>query len=368
MQRKAISDHLKKNTESHLKLACERLQQLQDSTTLSTASIQEVQTEMVTAMTKIKELSEAVLNSEGQQDSLCDKIAAINKKLPKFQSRDDVTDGRLSGLKADVVTMKTEVKDLTEELSSTDGTLFAVQDDITELQKLIPKVDSLQGLRGEVVGAVNMEIQKLQESTVTRLEKRDRIVLDEIESLQSDIVTIKTEAEELTEELSSTDETLSEVQDDITELKKLIPRVDSLQGLRGEVVGAVNMELQKLQEAITRLEKRDRIMMDKIESIEWSFEAQLQGLRDNSARDMKKQNRTMLDKIESIEWSFETQLRDLRDNSTRGKKLLDQFRSEQETLKDFLLFLIFGVAILVLCVRYGIFTDMYSRILSILKK
>ncbi|XP_078352420.1 TNF receptor-associated factor 6-like [Oculina patagonica] len=299
VQRKAISDHLKRNTESHLKLACERLQELQDSSTLTTASIEEMQTEIVTAVKKIKELSEEVLNSEGLQDSLCDKIAAINKKLPKFQSRDDATDGRLSALKTDVVTMKTEVAELTEELPSTDGTLSAVQDDITELQKLIPRVDSLQGLRGEVVGAVKIELQKLLESTVTKLNERDRIMLDEIESLQTDIVTIKTEAKELTQELSSTDETLFAVQDDINKLKK--------------------------------------------------------------------QNRIMLDKIEFIKWSLNAQLQDLRDNSARDKMLLDQYRSEQKTLKDFV-FVIFGVAILVLCVRYGIFTDLYSRILSILKK
>ncbi len=166
MQRKAIPDHLKKNTESHLKLACERLQQLQDSSTLATASIQEVQTEMVTAMTKIKELSEEVRKSADLQDA-----------------RNNTTATWLSSLKVDVETTKTKVAELTEELSSTDEWLSEVKDDVNKLQELNTKVDSLQGLRG-VVCVMNTDLQKLQEA-FTRMEKtnsdRDRKILSEID-------------------------------------------------------------------------------------------------------------------------------------------------------------------------------------------
>ena len=206
---------------------------------------------MAGAMKKINELSEAVLKCEGLQVLLSDKIAAINKKLPKLQSKDDATERRLSALQAEVGTIKTEVK-------------------------------------------------------------------------------------ELTESLSSTDEILSELQDDVNELEELTPRVDSLLGLRGEVFGTVHRKLQILQEAITRLEKRDRILLGKIESIELSLEI----------------------------FSFQNQLQDLRDNAERDRKLLDQVRSEQETFRDIKISIL-GTAGIIVCVWFGALFYLCVLIMSI---
>ncbi len=178
MQRKSIPDHVKRNTESHLKLACERLQELQVSSTLTKANIEEMQTEIVTAMKKIKALSEAVQKSESLQVSLCDKIAAINKKLPKFQSRDDATDGRLSALKADVASMNTKVEELAENLSSKDETLSELIDDVTELRVLLRAAFTLQSAQG----TLNTNLQNMQEAMTKYQEtNRDRKILSEID-------------------------------------------------------------------------------------------------------------------------------------------------------------------------------------------
>ncbi len=196
MQRKAISDHEKRNTESHLKLACERLQELQVSSTLTAANFEEVQTEMVTAMKKIKELSEAVLKNEGLQD-LREKIAGTNEKLQELQNREDAFD-RLSALQDEFDVIKKKVKELSKNVSS-DGKLLELQDAISGLQKSIPRIDNLQGLRKEVLGT-NKKLQKIQEA-VTRLEKRssdpnitspkDRRILVRLENVEREVRDIR---------------------------------------------------------------------------------------------------------------------------------------------------------------------------------
>ena len=197
VQRRAISDHVKRNTESHLKLACERLQELQASSVLTKASIKDEQTKMVTVMKKIKELSEGVIKSEALQVLLDNEIAAINKKLPKLQSKDDATDRRLSALQADAVTIKKEVKESTEKLSSTDETLSKLRDDVNELQ------DGLQDLRG-VVCTVITNHQNLQEAITTLEKTSSRKVMSEIDyakrelqnKFQAELRKIREKAEE----------------------------------------------------------------------------------------------------------------------------------------------------------------------------
>lgn len=192
VQRIAIHDHMKRNTESHLKLACESLRELQVSSTSTFANIEEMQTEIATAMKKIQELSEAGLKSGGLED-LRDKIAVTNKKLEVLQSGEDVTDA-LSSLQSEVVAINKEVKELSRKVG-TDGKLMELQGAINELQKLIPRIDSLQGLRKEVAG-INKKLQKLQEaisslekgnSDATRTICNDRGVLDEIEHVEYEL-------------------------------------------------------------------------------------------------------------------------------------------------------------------------------------
>lgn len=127
VQRKSFADHLKRDTECHLKLACERLQELQASSTLAAASIEEMQTEMVTAINKNEELSKAVQKSEDLQDS-----------------RYKITLVTLSSIQADVDTIKAKVEELKEDLSSSDESDSELEDEVNELQELTSRVDSLQ--------------------------------------------------------------------------------------------------------------------------------------------------------------------------------------------------------------------------------
>ena len=148
-----------------------------------------MQNEISTVLKKIKELSEAVLQSGGLED-LRHKIAVTNKKLEELQSREDTTD-MLSGLQSEVVALKKEVEKLSRKVAN-DRKLMELQGAINQLQKLIPKIDNLQGLRKEVSG-INKKLQKLQEA-ITSLEKRksdaelaiydDRRMLEQIEQVE----------------------------------------------------------------------------------------------------------------------------------------------------------------------------------------
>lgn len=183
---------MKRNTESHWKLVCDRLQELQVSSTSAFANMEELQNDISTVMNNIKELSEAVLKSGGLED-LHDKIAVTNKKLEELQSRDNAAD-MLSGLQSEVVAIKKEVEELSRKVAN-DRKLMKLQDAINQLQKLIPKIDRLQGLRDEVAG-INKKLQKMQKA-ISSLEKRhsdasrticnDRGALDEIEHVEYEL-------------------------------------------------------------------------------------------------------------------------------------------------------------------------------------
>ena len=166
---------MKRSTESHLKLACERLQELQVSSALSVANIKEMQAEMVTTMKKSKELSDAVLKRRGQglQD-LRDKIAETNKKLEELQSKENAND-KLSALQTEVVIINKQLKELSGNVPN-DEKLSEFHDAINKLQTLMPRINSqLQDLRSEVAwtnNETNKKLKKLQEA-ITRLEKQN---------------------------------------------------------------------------------------------------------------------------------------------------------------------------------------------------
>jgi len=194
VQRKAIQEHLKRNTESHSKLVCDRLQDLEAGSTSTLANMEEMQTEISAAMQKIEELWEAVLKSKGLED-LRDKIASTNKKLEKLQSG-EVAIGALSSLQSEVVAIKKEVEELSTKVAN-NGKVMELQDAINQLQKSIPKIDILRGLREEVAG-INTKLRTLQQA-ITSLEKRDshakstvcarndRGALDEIEHVEYEL-------------------------------------------------------------------------------------------------------------------------------------------------------------------------------------
>ena len=163
------------------------------SSTVIIANNERMQAEMVTAMKKIKEFSEAAERGQAVQD-LRDKIALINKKLQDLQSKKDghaLSDG-LSALRSEVVAIRIQM----EALSDTDEKLVELQEIISDLQNQIPKIANLQGLRGEVSGT-SRKLQKLQE-TISRLEKQNsdlknktsykhQEVLDKIEDVEWDL-------------------------------------------------------------------------------------------------------------------------------------------------------------------------------------
>lgn len=163
-------------------MVCDRLQELQVSSTSTLANMERMQTKISIAMKKIKELSEAVLKS-GSLEDLRDKIAVTNEKLEELQNGGNVT-GALSSLQSEVVVIKKEVEELSTKLSN-NGKLM-------ELQKVIPKLENLQGLQKEVAG-IKKNLQKLQKA-ISSLEKRksgpdvpiydDRGILELIEQVE----------------------------------------------------------------------------------------------------------------------------------------------------------------------------------------
>ncbi|KAJ7353888.1 hypothetical protein OS493_031595 [Desmophyllum pertusum] len=174
VQRRTISDHVKRSTESHLKLACERLQELQVSSALSVANIKEMQAEMVTTMKKSKELSDAILKRRGQglQD-LRDKIAETNKKLEELQSKENAND-KLSALQTEVVIIKKQLKELSGNVPN-DEKLSEFHDAINKLQTLMPRINSqLQDLRSEVAWTNNETNKKLKNSKKQLLDWRNK--------------------------------------------------------------------------------------------------------------------------------------------------------------------------------------------------
>lgn len=126
--------------------------------------MEEMQTEISAAMQKIEELWEAVLKNKGLED-LRDKIAATNKKLEKLQSAGEAATGAVSSLQSEVVAIKKDVEELSTKVT------MELQGAINQLQKSIPKIDILHGLREEVAG-INKKLRTLQQA-ITGLQKRD---------------------------------------------------------------------------------------------------------------------------------------------------------------------------------------------------
>lgn len=138
-------------------------------------------------MKKIKELSDAVLKSEGLLD-LSDRVAERKEKLQELQSREDASD-RLSSLQDDVFSIKKEVKELSRNVSN-NAKLLELQDEINKLQKLIPRVN--------VVAGTNKKLQQQQEANAS-LKKENSANL---QVLRKEVAGTNTKLQELNEELN----------------------------------------------------------------------------------------------------------------------------------------------------------------------
>ena len=150
---------MKENTEHHLKLACEKLQEFQVLSTANTAHVKELEAEMVTANKKITELSEAAMKSNELQE-LLDKIDLIDEKLNELPESDEV-----DALIEDVKELK-------------DKKLLKLQDAVNELQKCVSR--RLQNLPDEVSGT-KTKVQKL-ETAISKLRDQGNSDREELES------------------------------------------------------------------------------------------------------------------------------------------------------------------------------------------
>ena len=125
VQRRAIADHIKTSKESHLKLACEKLEEFQALSTVNTATVKELEAQMVTANKKITKLSQVVVE-------LRDKISLTDEKLTELQTEDKVQES--------------------QQHEFSDKKLLELHDAVNELQKLVPKYNRLQNLPAEFAG------------------------------------------------------------------------------------------------------------------------------------------------------------------------------------------------------------------------
>ena len=168
VQRQAIAEHLKANTECHLKLACRKLQEFQALSTVNTANVTELQTEIVSAKRKIEDLSKAVLKSEDIQE-LRDKIAVTNERLRELRRKGDEkkVDG-IQTIQPEVITLMKEVKELKKDVAN-DKRLMDLQDAVNELKKVVPKSNRLQDIRAGVTGTTK-KLQKL-EAAISKLDE-----------------------------------------------------------------------------------------------------------------------------------------------------------------------------------------------------
>ncbi|XP_068688041.1 TNF receptor-associated factor 5-like [Montipora foliosa] len=125
VQRRAIADHVKTSKESHLKLACEKLEEFQALSTVNTATVKELEAQMVTANKTITKLSQVVVE-------LRDKISLTDEKLTELQTEDKVQES--------------------QQHEFSDKKLLELHDAVNELQKLVPKYNRLQNLPAEFAG------------------------------------------------------------------------------------------------------------------------------------------------------------------------------------------------------------------------
>ena len=186
---------MKRNTENHLKLACEKLQEFQVLSTVNTAHVKELEAEMVTAKKKITKLSEAVMKNSGLQE-LLDKLALADKKLNELPEKNEVK------------SLLKEVKELKDEK------LLKLQNTVNELQKLVPKNNRLKVLQGVVTGC-KMKLDKLETAT-SELREQGQSDREEISDLSSQNLEIRRELRYLRDETQNDRSLLQRVRDQLS--------------------------------------------------------------------------------------------------------------------------------------------------------
>lgn len=138
VQRRAIGDHVKASTASHLKLACEKLQEFRALSSVNTINIKQLEAQMDTANKKITNLSEIFLKRIESLQELRDRqMALTEKKLNELEKRDEKLRDAVNELQILVPKCNRVQHQLREEFTCTKGKL-------QELEEAFSKLDQRQ--------------------------------------------------------------------------------------------------------------------------------------------------------------------------------------------------------------------------------
>ena len=185
-----MADHAKTSTESHLKLACEKLEEFQALSTVNTATVKELEAQMVTSNKKITKLSQVVVE-------LRDKISMADEKLTELQTQDEAQES--------------------QHREFSDEKLLELHDAVNELQKLVPKYKRLQNLPAEFTGIKN-KLQNL-EAAVSKL-RQGKCDSHEASALWNEVFLISIELGKLQDETHRDRSLLEDVRGQFSALRE----------------------------------------------------------------------------------------------------------------------------------------------------
>ncbi|XP_068751774.1 TNF receptor-associated factor 5-like [Montipora capricornis] len=190
VQRRAIADHAKTSTESHLKLACEKLAEFQALSTVNRGTVKELEAQMVISNKKITKLSQVVVE-------LRDKISLADEKLTELQTQDEAQES--------------------PHHEFSDEKLLELHDAVNELQKLVPKYKRLQNLPAEFTGIKN-KLQNL-EAAVSKL-RQGKCDSHEASALWNEVTLITIELGKLQDETHRDRSLLEDVRGQFSALRE----------------------------------------------------------------------------------------------------------------------------------------------------
>ena len=85
--RGALDQHLKENTELHLKMACEKLREFQDLLEGNVGNVREIQVRVVEANRWISDLYGTIRQSNMVQESLQNRVGLLDKDLKDLKHK-----------------------------------------------------------------------------------------------------------------------------------------------------------------------------------------------------------------------------------------------------------------------------------------
>ena len=161
--RGALDQHLKENTELHLKMACEKLREFQDLLVGNVGNVKEIQTSVVEADRRIGDISDKQDTLQSEFDSLDDEVRELKERvsdledlqreIASIKSRQNNHNRKLDQLTARVSNDRAMLK------NSMDSRLHDLQDSVrlnfeSYSSRLTELVDQQQYDRNLMKGAV----------------------------------------------------------------------------------------------------------------------------------------------------------------------------------------------------------------------